>query len=148
MGTKVMCLEEKDSTFDREIVGMTVHFINEAYTSRTSRLFANVNDMAELARTKKQSLSTTDCLGGRVKRGLFKEHVQKVEIHADINGAINPINVARGNTDMTWLLHCKAKVCHPVTIKSDDLFHAQNPHKVLVSTVCVSGHKTKPLIAA
>lgn len=105
--------------------GIKITDIDEAHTSKTSCLSADVNEMVKLRKEREKSLSTNDYKGSRVKRGLFKDKKYGIKIHADINGAINHIKVAYKEISFEWLLDYKRKLCNPRVFKSDIDFRQQ-----------------------
>lgn len=106
-------------------IGIKITTIDEAHTSKTSCLSADVNEMIKLRKKREKSLSTNDYKGSRVKRGLFKDKKYGFNIHADINGAINHIKVAYKQLTFDWLLEYKRKLCNPKVFKSDIDFRQQ-----------------------
>lgn len=124
-----------------DVVGIKTHFINEAYTSKTSCFSGDVRSAKARRDAKKQPLSTTDCQGSRVKRGLYKDHKLGLKFHADINGAINHIKVADPDYDPIHLLENKQKLCNPIRIKSDYFFAQLNEQRD--SQNSTDGCKTK-----
>uniref|UniRef100_UPI001B301D44 transposase n=1 Tax=Vibrio crassostreae TaxID=246167 RepID=UPI001B301D44 len=74
-------------------VGIAVHFIDEAWTSKTSCISGNVNNVQRKAAKSRQSVLTTDLNGSRVKRGMFKDKTINKVFNADLNGAVNHIKV-------------------------------------------------------
>jgi putative transposase len=110
-----------------QLVGITLHFINEAYSSKVSCFSADVRQASAQRLEKGQSLSTNDCKGSRVKRGLYKDSGSGLKFHADINGAINHIKIANKDYNPCYLLHHKKKLCNPIRIKSDFSFCRLTP---------------------
>jgi putative transposase len=110
-----------------QLVGIQLHFINEAYSSKVSCFSADVRQANALRLEKGQSLSTNDCKGSRVKRGLYKDSGSGLKFHADINGAINHIKIANADYEPFHLLHHKKKLCNPIRIKSDFSFCRLTP---------------------
>ena len=105
--------------------------INEAYTSKTSALTANVLEVQEKGR-KKEKILPTDLNGSRgskkkgklnnpLGRGMFKDHVLKKMINADLNAAANHIKVGIKSIKINESL---IKYCNPKKIKSNNEFDA------------------------
>jgi IS605 OrfB family transposase len=93
-------------------VGINVHWINEAYSSKTSCISDNVVDIQQ------GKLLTNVFNGKRVKRGLFLDTAISKVFHADINGAVNHIKIGI-NKSFEWLKEKLFKLCNPIKIKSD-----------------------------
>ncbi len=85
--------------------------IDEAYTSKTSSLSADVNAIVKKAKKDSKSLKPTDFSGSRgckqkgnlknpLGRGFFKDNVLNKVVNADLNAAAN---------------HVKAKTTHKLT---------------------------------
>lgn len=103
--------------------GISVHDIDEAYTSKVSCLSANVNDIQQARRQQQTgTLSATDCNGRRVQRGLFRDDGFGLSFHADLNGAVNHIKVAEPSLDATPFTDHRWKLCNPERLRSDQDF--------------------------
>lgn len=109
--------------------GVEVLLINEAYTSKTSALTADVVKVQEKGR-KKENILPTDLNGSRgskkkgklnnpLGRGMFKDHVLKKMINADLNAAANHIKVGIKGIKLNKNL---IKYCNPKKIKSNNEF--------------------------
>lgn len=99
---------------------ITIEEVNEAYTSKTSSISANINDIQKLALSQEQKLSTNDFKGSRVQRGMFKDKVVNKIINADINGARNICYLSKTfkeKIEIGW-----HKLCNPIKLKSDNDF--------------------------
>jgi len=105
-----------------KLVGITIHFIDEAYTSKMSCFSADVRKAKALRLEKGRSLLTNDCKGSRVKRGLYRDHGTGLLYHADLNGSVNHIKIANNDYDPSYLINHKEKICTPLRIKSDYSF--------------------------
>ena len=99
--------------------GISVVVIDEAYTSKTSCLSADVNKN-QRKRSRGGKPASTDFNGSRV-RGCFKEAGSSLVFHSDLNGAFNHIKVAVGRLK-TDLRSCLEKLCRPVKVKSANEF--------------------------
>lgn len=103
--------------------GILIHDKNEAYTSKTSCISADVNK-----NQKKKSLNepilSTDLNGNRgskgkkLSRGLFKDRVKDVIINSDLNGAANHIRLAFPRVRITNLKSYLWKLQSPKKVKS------------------------------
>jgi putative transposase len=102
-------------------VGIKVHDIDEAYTSKSSCISANVNKN-QLLRKKNIKPTTTDLNGSRVARGLFKDLVIDKIFNADVNGAVNHIRVAFKRLKFNWLSEFLFKLANPIKLKSTSEF--------------------------
>lgn len=118
--------------------GIFVTSIDEAYTSKTSSLSADVNAIVKKAKAinkanadkdnkDKISLNPTDLSGSRgfkkkgmlnnpLGRGLFKDLVLNKVINADLNAAANHIKIGYPKISLNLDLW---KFCNPVKIKSN-----------------------------
>lgn len=100
--------------------GINFYDVDEAYTSKTSSLSANILHIQKISLS--QSISTNDLKGSRVKRGLFRDFVTKQCINADLNAALNIIKVGLSQ-NFAFAKQLLFKLCNPITVKSDrDLF--------------------------
>jgi IS605 OrfB family transposase len=88
-------------------IGIQVHIINEAYTSKCSCISDDVNNPLD-----------KELNGVRSKRGLFKDKLINKMINADLNGAVNHIKKYNKN-DFSWLTNYLFKLCNPIKIKCD-----------------------------
>jgi len=92
--------------------GITVHWIDERYSSKVSALSGDIHGI------QSDPQLTNAFNGRRVKRGLFLDtRINKV-FNADINGAVNHIRIGTGKS-FEWLKHYLFKLSNPVKIKSD-----------------------------
>lgn len=105
-----------------ELAGITVHDIDEAYSSKVSCLSGDVNLAQRTRHTRNKPLSTTDCNGRRVHQGLFRDDGLGLVYHADINGAVNHVKIAAPDYDASFLHQHKPKLCNPLRVKSDQRF--------------------------
>ena len=71
--------------------GIAITEVDEAYTSKTSSLSADITEIQKLSKIR--DLSTNDYKGSRVKRGLYKDKVLNKIINADLNGAKNILQI-------------------------------------------------------
>ncbi|HCJ8468076.1 TPA: transposase, partial [Escherichia coli] len=108
--------------------GISITNIDEAYTSKTSSLTADVNQVKQMA-ANKEPITSNELNGVRgvknqkLTRGLFKDKVLNTIIHADINAAVNHIKVGfPGCISTESLLKCRKKLNNPVKIKSANEF--------------------------
>jgi len=92
--------------------GITVHWIDEKYSSQVSSLSGNVKCI------QNDPQLTNAFNGRRVKRGLFLDTKINKVFNADINGAVNHIKIGTGKS-FEWLKHYLFKLSNPVKIKSD-----------------------------
>ena len=104
-----------------EELGVRVHEVDEAYTSKTSCINADVKRVQRKQQANK-AVSTNDLNASRVKRGLLKDNISNVVFNADLNGAVNHIKVAT-NKKLKWLMNYMDKLNNPVKIKSDYEFN-------------------------
>ena len=95
-----------------ENANILVDLIDEAYTSKTSSLSADVNAIVKKAKKDRESLKPTDFSGSRgckqkgnlknpLGRGFFKDNVLNKVVNADLNAAANHV-----------------KFCNPVKTKT------------------------------
>ena len=116
--------------------GILVQDKNEAYTSKTSCISANVNDNQE-KRSFNESILPTDLNGSRgskgrkLSRGLFKDRIKNVIINSDLNGAANHIRLAFPLVRITNLKSYLWKLQSPKKTKS--AFELSNFLKLLIS---------------
>jgi len=92
--------------------GITVHWIDEKYSSQASSLSGNVKCI------QNDPQLTNAFNGRRVKRGLFLDTKINKVFNADINGAVNHIRIGAGKS-FDWLKDYLFKLSNPVKIKSD-----------------------------
>ena len=108
--------------------------INEAYTSKTSSLNADIVKIQEKSK-KKEKILPNDLNGSRgnrmkgnlnnpLGRGLFKDIVINKVINADINAAVNHIKVGINKLGYSNIKINKDlfKYCNPIKIKSNHEF--------------------------
>ena len=108
--------------------GISITNIDEAYTSKTSSLTADVNQVKQMA-ANKEPITSNELNGVRgvknqkLTRGLFKDKVLNTIIHADINAAVNHIKVGfPGCISTESLLKYRKKLNNPVKLKSANEF--------------------------
>ena len=108
--------------------GISITDIDEAYTSKTSSLTADVNQVKQMA-ANKEPVTSNELNGVRgvknqkLTRGLFKDKVLNTIIHADINAAVNHIKVGFPDCISTEnLLKYRKKLNNPVKLKSANEF--------------------------
>lgn len=108
--------------------GISITDIDEAYTSKTSSLTADVNQVKQMA-ANKEPITSNELNGVRgvknqkLTRGLFKDKVLNTIIHADINAAVNHIKVGFPGCILTEnLLKYRKKLNNPVKLKSANEF--------------------------
>jgi IS605 OrfB family transposase len=102
-----------------KLVGIRVHSINEAYTSKVSCISGDVRGAKALRTSLGRSLLTKDCQGSRVKRGRYRDHKTTLQINADCNAAVNHIKLANPDYEVMLDTHLKQKLCNPIKVKSD-----------------------------
>lgn len=97
--------------------GISTVEVDEAYTSKTSCLTADVVNVQKKAQTN-FPLLTNDFAGTRVKRGLFKDRILNLVINADLNAAANIVKIGlqKNFSSSSKFLF---KLCNPIKIKSD-----------------------------
>lgn len=94
--------------------GITIIDIDESYTSKTSSLSADINQIKKKA-LNSEKLLTNDFKGSRVKRGMFKDNILNKTINADLNGACNILKIVdKLIGDINY-----SKFCNPIKCKSD-----------------------------
>ena len=108
--------------------GISITNIDEAYTSKTSSLTADVNQVKQMA-ANKEPITSNELNGVRgvkskkLTRGLFKDNILNTIIHADINAAVNHIKVAFPDcVSAEVLLKHRRKLNNPVKLKSANEF--------------------------
>ena len=108
--------------------GISITDIDEAYTSKTSSLTADVNQVKQMA-ANKEPITSNELNGVRgvknqkLTRGLFKDKILNTIIHADINAAVNHIKVGfPGCISTENLLKYRKKLNNPVKLKSANEF--------------------------
>ena len=117
-----------------KIKNIKVIEINEAYTSKTSSLNADIVKIQEKSK-KKEKILPNDLNGSRgnkvsgnlnnpLGRGLFKDIVINKVINADINAAVNHIKVGIDKLGYSNIKINKelSKYCNPIKIKSNHEF--------------------------
>jgi putative transposase len=102
-------------------VGINVHDIDEAYTSKSSCISSNVNKN-QLLRSKNKKPTATDLNGSRVERGLFKDVIINKVFNADVGGAVNHIKVGFKRLKFDWLSNYMFKIANPIKLKSTSEF--------------------------
>ena len=109
-----------------ENANILVDLIDEAYTSKTSSLSADVNAIVKKAKKDSKSLKPTDFSGSRgckqkgnlknpLGRGFFKDNVLNKVVNADLNAAANHVKVAFPKISINKDLW---KFCNPVKTKT------------------------------
>jgi IS605 OrfB family transposase len=98
--------------------GIIVENVNEAYTSKTSSLSSDIKQIQTLSQTQKPT--TNDYKGSRVERGLFKDKVKNMVLHADVNGSRNICYLGFKGNKIPNI--CLKKICNPFKIKCDREF--------------------------
>ena len=139
-GTLLNLIESKSLEY-----GIDVKWINEAYTSKTSSISADVNLVQDKGRTirektienvpieKEELITPNDLKGNRgvkkgLGRGVYKDTLINTIMNADINGACNHIKVylKDKSKDMIKILKKQNnylyKWCNPIKIKSNHEF--------------------------
>ena len=108
--------------------GISITDIDEAYTSKTSSLTADVNQVKQMAKSK-EPITSNELNGVRgvkskkLTRGLFRDNILNTIIHADINAAVNHIKVAFPHCiSAEGLLKYRRKLNNPVKLKSANEF--------------------------
>jgi len=108
--------------------GISITNINEAYTSKTSSLTADVNQVKQMAASK-EPVTSNELNGVRgvkskkLTRGLFRDNILNTIIHADINAAVNHIKVAfPDGISAEGLLKYRRKLNNSVKLKSANEF--------------------------
>ena len=139
-GKLLTLIENKSSQY-----GIEVKWIDEAYTSKTSSISADVNNVQrkgkELREKESKNLpineiekvTSNDLKGNRgvkkgLGRGMYKDTIIEKIMNADLNGACNHIKVYLGNRSKDMINKLKQqsnylwKWCNPVKIKSNHEF--------------------------
>ena len=139
-GKLLTLIENKSSQY-----GIEVKWIDEAYTSKTSSISADVNNVQrkgkELREKESKNLpineiekvTSNDLKGNRgvkkgLGRGMYKDTIIDKIMNADINGACNHIKIYLGNRSKDMINKLKQqshylwKWCNPVKIKSNHEF--------------------------
>ena len=99
---------------------ITVHNVNEAYTSKTSCLSSDVNLIQKKSKSD-EKITHNDLNGSRGvnnKRGLYKDTALNKIINADLNGAANHIKLCFKDVDLSVYWKKLWKLCNPIKIKS------------------------------
>ncbi len=123
-----------ESKAEEKFINIT--WINEAYTSKTSSISAEVVEVQKLATIDKNLIKPNDLNGNRgvkrkndvnnkLGRGLFKDNIINKVINADINAACNHVKIAFNYIDKIYLQKYQDKIwkwCNPVKIKSNHEF--------------------------
>ena len=128
-GRMLNLIEEKLTAKEIKVIE-----INEAYTSKTSSLNADIVKIQEKSK-KKEKILPNDLNGSRgnrmkgnlnnpLGRGLFKDIVINKVINADINAAVNHIKVGINQIGLKDIKINKDlfKYCNPIKIKSNHEF--------------------------
>ena len=128
-GRMLNLIEEKLTAKEIKVIE-----INEAYTSKTSSLNADIVKIQEKSK-KKEKILPNDLNGSRgnrmkgnlnnpMGRGLFKDIVINKVINADINAAVNHIKVGINQIGLKDIKINKDlfKYCNPIKIKSNHEF--------------------------
>ena len=108
---------QKSSSFNIDVID-----IDEAYTSKTSCLSADVNHIQKQKKENpKLKFTSKDLKGSRgvkSRRGLFLDNVLDVIYNSDLNGAANHIKVGFPKIKISELRNHLWKVCNPIKVKS------------------------------
>ncbi len=107
-------------TYKAQLVGITVHEVDESYTSKCSSL-----DLEPIQKHKKY-------IGNRIKRGLFRG--SNYVLNADVNGALNILRKVVGD-DFIENLSDRGYWFQPVRIR--DLFQTSH-EQILLKSVNIS----------
>ncbi|MHA1671114.1 MAG: zinc ribbon domain-containing protein [Promethearchaeota archaeon] len=106
-------------TYKAGLVGIKIHVINEAYTSKCSSL-----DLEPLQKQEKY-------IGERIKRGLFRG--SNYILNADVNGALNILRKVVGDG---FIRNLSDRGCWFQPVRIRDLF--QTSHKqFLINSVSI-----------
>lgn len=127
IGKLINLIIEKSPSFDIEVKD-----INEAYTSKTSSISGDVNEIVEIRKNNPTYVfKPTDLKGSRglknksnktKDRGLFFDNIINKVINSDLNGAANHVKVGFPNVDLSYLKTTLFKVCNPKKIKCEAEF--------------------------
>ena len=110
-----------------ESVGITVDFIDEAWSSKTSCISADVNKFIKKAKADRSSIClTTDLKGSRVKRGVYVDKIINKAFNSDLNGAVNHIKIAFPKKRFKWLETKMFKLCNPLLVQSSNDFYTKS----------------------
>lgn len=104
-----------------------IELIDEAYTSKTSFLTANVNNVVQLRKnnlpiTSNELNGVRGVKGKKIGRGMFRDSVIKKVINSDLNGAANHIKIGFPNLEIPDYGNHLNKVCNPKKLKSSNEF--------------------------
>lgn len=139
-GKLLNLIEEKSINY-----GIEVKFIDEAYTSKSSSISADVNLIQEKGKLKKEKevknilieknekITPNDLRGNRgekkgLGRGIFKDTIINKIMNADLNGASNHIKIYLKDKSNDMIDKLKQqrnylwKWCNPIKIKSNHEF--------------------------
>ncbi len=100
-----------------EIQGITVNYVDEAYTSKTSSISSDIKKIQELSKDKK--LSTDDFNGNRVKRGLFLDNRVNKIVNSDCNAGFNICKLNPAYKDIKKKGESWFKLCNPKKFRCD-----------------------------
>ena len=126
-----------ESKAEEKFINIT--WINEAYTSKTSSISAEVVEVQKLATIDKNLIKPNDLNGNRgtkvkgkknneLGRGMFKDTVINKMINADLNAACNHIKVGIKNMNLNMNINdivkkiSLRKFCNPIKVKSNHEF--------------------------
>lgn len=123
-----------ESKAEEKFINIT--WIDEAYTSKTSSISAEVVNVQSKSKIDKNLIVPNDLNGNRgakskgnlknkLGRGLFKDKVKNKVINADLNAACNHVKVAFNYIDKAYLSKNKRllwKLNNPIKIKSNHEF--------------------------
>ncbi|PKP58416.1 MAG: transposase, partial [Candidatus Altiarchaeales archaeon HGW-Altiarchaeales-2] len=109
---------------------ISIHFVDEAYTSKTSCITANINKVQELNKNLTNNHTPSEPVplirvegkegniykGKRTQRGLFKDTILNKVWNADLNGAVNILKVGTKitKTSFEWLKNALWKLSNPI----------------------------------
>ena len=111
--------------------GLTIHNVDEAYTSKTSVLSGSIPEAKSIAKPEKnacqkeyRSLRSKAFQGRREHRGLFKDRETGASYHADIGGAANHLAVdgPLPRVVRNWLKKNLWKLANPVISNAEVCF--------------------------
>ena len=100
-----------------EIQGITVNYVDEAYTSKTSSISSDIKEIQKLSKDSK--VSTDDFKGSRVRRGLFLDNKVNKIVNSDCNGAFNICKLNPSWKDIKKKGASWFKLCNPKKFRSD-----------------------------
>ncbi|TXT63472.1 MAG: transposase [Promethearchaeota archaeon] len=107
-------------TYKAKLVGITIHEVDEAYTSKCSSL-----DLEPIKKHKQY-------VGNQIKRGLFKG--SSYLLNADVNGALNILRKVVGDD---FIQNLSDRGCWFQLVRIRDMFQTSHEQFVL-KTVTIS----------